>query len=313
MNIAAWEHPLIERAIAALSSPVPAFRADASYATLASAQAYCEAITRQASRTFHLAASLLPAAKRRAVHALYAFCRVTDDLIDRPGDPADIDLRFEHWRARAASPAPAAGDPVLMAWADAQTRFGIPIGLSVQLIEGVARDRAGAHYETFEHLTTYCYGVASTVGLMAMQIIGFDSPDALPHAIKLGVALQMTNILRDVGEDWRAGRVYLPRQELREYGLDVETLNTAVGSSAWRDFMRFQIARTRALYAESGRGLAYLTRDGRTAVAAASGLYSAILERIEANEFDVFGLRASVSAADKLRRLPGLWWRAQRL
>jgi phytoene synthase len=151
--------------------------------------------------------------------------------------------------------------------------------------------------------------VASTVGLMGMHIIGFSSMEAIPYAIKLGVALQMTNVLRDVGEDWRAGRVYLPSNELAEFGLAEADLAAGKVDERWRALMRFQIARNRRLYAEAWPGIALLDRDGRSAVAAAGEFYRAILADIEAHDYDVFSRRAHVSGWGKLRRLPSIWWR----
>jgi len=153
--------------------------------------------------------------------------------------------------------------------------------------------------------------VASTVGLMSMHILGFTGEEAIPYAVKLGVALQITNILRDVGEDWRAGRVYLPAEELAAYGLSEEDVAAGRVDDRWRKFMRFQIDRNRRLYAEAWPGVPMLSKDGRLAVTAAADFYRAILGDIEAHDYDVFHRRAHVSSWGKLRRLPGLWWRCR--
>ena len=164
-------------------------------------------------------------------------------------------------------------------------------------------------YQTFEDVAAYAYGVASTVGLMSMHIIGFSGRQAIPYAIRLGIALQVTNILRDVAEDWEMGRLYLPLDELAEYGLDEGDIAAGQTTERWRSFMRFQIARNRLLYAEAWDGIAMLNRDGRLAVAAAGELYRAILDDIEAHDYDVFHRRAHVGAFGKLGKLPGIWWR----
>jgi len=271
------------------------------------AYTYCEALTATHSRSFHLASSLLPPDKRRAVHALYAFCRVTDNIVDCPhGDPQ---AALAAWRIRALSPAPPADDLIATAWADTRRRYQIPHRYMQQLIEGVGRDLNQKRYATFEELTAYAYGVASTVGLMSMHIVGFSSPAAIPYAIKLGVALQITNILRDVGEDWRMGRLYLPLQELAAYELSEADMARGQVDRRWRAFMRFQIARARRLYAEAWPGIALLNQDGRFAIAAAGEFYRAILDDIEAHDYDVFSRRAHLSAWRKLGRLPGIWWR----
>jgi phytoene synthase len=303
-----WEQALLARAheawhTVAAASPRPPADSD----LLDRAYARCDVITALHSRSFYLATRLLSADKRRAVHALYAFCRVSDDIVDCL--PNDVQRTLAAWRARALAPEPSRSDLVAVAWADARQRYAIPIRFAEQLIEGVARDLYPARYDSFKELATYAYGVASTVGLMSMHIIGFSGPEAVPYAIKLGVALQVTNILRDVREDWNAGRVYLPAQELARFGLTEADLAVGKVDDRWRAFMRFQIDRNRRLYAEAWPGIALLDRDGRLAVAAAAELYRAILDDIEAHDYDVFSRRAHVTGWGKMRRLPGIWWR----
>jgi 15-cis-phytoene synthase len=312
-----WEHRLLAWANEGLENHTPSERSAAGLSLavtpirLEQAYAHCEALTRTHSRTFHLASGLLPAAKRRAVRALYAFCRVTDDLVDRTS--GDVHAALHAWRSRALADEPPAGDPVALAWADTRARYNIPRRYAEQLIDGVARDLAATRYATFNDLAGYCYGVASTVGLMAMHIIGFAGPEAIPYAVKLGIALQLTNILRDVGEDWRAGRLYLPQSELADFGLAEADIDWGRTDDRWQAFLRFQIARTRQLYREALPGIALLHPDGRFAIAAAAELYRAILEDIEAHGGDVFHRRAHVTQWGKLRRLPGIWLRTAAL
>lgn len=270
----------------------------------------CAAVTRNNSRTFYLASSLLPRTKRDAVRALYALCRVSDNIVDHAsGDAAE---ELEAWRGRVRTPHPT-DDPVLIAWADTRERFNIPPGYVDQLIDGVERDLSQNRYQTFSELTEYAYGVASTVGLMAMHIIGFHGEEAVPYAVRLGVALQMTNILRDVAEDWRSGRVYLPQEELSEFGLTEQDIADGQVSDRWRRFMRFQVQRNRSLYEESWRGLELLDTEGRFAIAAAGKLYYAILHDIEQHDFDVFSRRAYVGTFGKLARLPRIWRLSRRV
>lgn len=307
-----WEHRLIDLAYEALHShEAPRPRVSARAAELQAAYAHCAALTAHHSKTFNTASGLLPEEKRRAVRALYAFCRVTDDIIDSPDDAFDRALALEEWEQTVFGPEHAGGDPVALAWADARAAFRIPASYAQQLTEGCARDLHQTRYATFEELAEYAYGVASTVGLMSMHIIGFSGPEAIPYAVKLGVALQISNILRDVGEDMANGRIYLPQDELAAYGLTDADLAAGEVTDAWRDFMRFQIARNRQLYAEAWPGIGMLAPDGRFAIAAAAELYQAILTDIEAHDYNVFTRRARVSTLGKLRRLPGIWWRSR--
>jgi 15-cis-phytoene synthase len=278
---------------------------------LRAAYLHCEDMTRLHSKTFYLASGLLPLEKRNAVRALYAFCRVTDDLVDRPSNESDTLERLTQWKQIVTEGHSSASDPVALAWADAQARFHIPAGYAEQLINGVARDLQQKRYATFADLAEYSYGVASTVGLMAMHIIGFHSVEAVPYAVKLGVALQLTNILRDVHEDWKAGRLYLPQDELQAFDLTEEDIAAQICDDRWKAFMHFQVQRTRQLYDESRAGIALLRTDGRFAIAAAADLYRGILDNIEQHDGNIYNRRASVSTIGKLRRLPLIWWRAQ--
>jgi phytoene synthase len=309
-NLRTWEHTLLSLAHEAGDALVPATaRASCDAKTLERAYRQCEAVTATCSRSFCLATSLLPASKRRAVRALYAFCRTTDDLVDNRATNAVVALAA--WRKKALAPHPGTGDPVLAAWTDARLRYRIPLSYVRQFMDGVARDLHQTRYATFDELAAYAYGVASTVGLMSMHIIGCTDSAAVLYAIKLGVALQLTNILRDVKEDWQRGRLYLPLEELAAYGLTEADIAAGQVDDRWRAFMRFQIARARRLYAEAAHGIALLKPDGRFAVTAAAELYCAILQDIETHDYDVFSRRAHVSAWQKLRRLPGIWWRSR--
>jgi len=303
-----WENRLLRLATEACpaSSAWPLPKLDA--ARLGCAYAACEAVTAVNSRSFHFASALMPGSKRRAMRALYAVCRISDDLVD--GCQGEIALQA--WRGQVLAPVPDPQDPVLLAWADTRQRYAIPRRLVEQLLDGVAQDLRPPAVTTFDDLAAYAYGVASTVGLMSMHIIGYSGAEALPYAVKLGVALQVTNILRDIGEDWRAGRVYLPQTELFRFGLYERDLADGQVDHRWRAFMRFQIERNRRLYAEAWPGIGRLHPDGRLAVAAAADLYREILADIEAHDYDVFNRRAHVSTAAKLRRLPGIWWRSRR-
>lgn len=301
-----WEQPLLRLALEAIQGQA----ARPTYAAvdrdlLRRAYAHAEAVTATHSRSFSIASRLLPSPKRKGVRALYAFCRTTDDLVDRPTqDPA---LALRRWRSHLPATGATPEDLVAIAWADTSQRFAIPPGLAAQLIDGVTQDLEVHRYRDFEALAHYCYGVASTVGLMSMHIIGYASDEAIPYAVKLGVALQLTNILRDIGEDYRIGRLYLPQDELAEFGLGETFFSRPSVTEAWRECMRFQLARARRLYADAWPGIRLLAPDGRFAIQAAASLYRGILDEIERNNYDVFQRRAYVPAARRARVLSGLW------
>lgn len=308
LTIHSWEYQLLTLAQEAWQSLRTAQREPIhNQSLLQRAFRHCESITAAHSRSFHLASGLLPFDKRRATRALYAFCRTSDDIVDRP--QADPERALRDWRRRALADHPAEDDLVAVAWLDTVARYRIPHRYAEQLVSGVARDLHQVRYGTFEDLARYAYGVASTVGLMSMHIIGFAGAEAVPSAIKMGVALQLTNILRDVAEDLRAGRVYLPQEDLAAFGLSEDDLAARRVDDRWRAFMRFQIERNRRLYAEAWPGIALLDKDGRFAIAAAAELYRGILDDIEAHDYDVFTRRAHVSTTGKLHALTRLWLR----
>jgi phytoene synthase len=298
-----WETALLSLAYEAHQSHAHGDEIKLDAPQLEEAYALCNGLTLANSRSFHMASALLPQEKRKAVRALYAFCRVTDDIVDN-ADSEDGGLAaLEAWRQRTMLGSPPADDLVAVAWADARH--------AEQLLDGVARDTVQTRYSTFDDLAAYSYGVASTVGLMSMHIIGYQGAEAIPYAIKLGVALQLTNILRDVGEDWRRGRVYLPQEELAAFGIHEEEIGEGKISPRWRDFMRFQIARNRRLYDEAHDGIALLNADGRFAIGAAAGLYRGILTNIERHNYDNLSRRAYVNAGRKVGMLPGIWFRSR--
>jgi 15-cis-phytoene synthase len=276
----------------------------------------CTNVIREHSKSFYFSARLLPHGKRHGIMALYAFCRLSDDLVDEAD--AGVDINTARWQAEQAlsewartnrSPGTGATDPVVVAWADTRSRCLIPEGLADDLIEGVRMDLTIDRYDTWNELWLYCYRVASTVGLMSMYITGADTMDAVPYAVQLGVALQLTNILRDVGEDARAGRIYLPREDMARFGYTEEMLLSGTINRQYMDLMQFEIARAHALYDAARPGIAMLPADSRMAVATAATVYRGILHKIAQNNYDVFVRRAHLSATEKIRALPALWWK----
>ena len=230
-------------------------------------------------------------------------------MIDRP-QPATVKA-FAEWRAASRRSADNQTDPVMMAWTSVRERYDVPQQYIEELIDGCEMDRTIVRYATWEALTRYCYCVASTVGLVAVRIIGLthgaDACAATALAIELGIALQLTNILRDVGEDLARGRVYLPQEDLEHFGLCDADLARGEVDARFRALMDFEIARANALYEHSLPGIQQLNADGRLAVGAAGMLYRGILGEVVRNDYDVFGKRAHLTASGKLRRLPGIY------
>jgi phytoene synthase len=266
-----------------------------------------EEVIRSHSKTFFFATALLPAETRRAIRSLYAFCRASDDLVDcAHTTPADLDA----WRAEVDLPSARQRNPLLYTWASVREQYAVDRCYERDLLDGIAMDLNFRPYRTWEELKEYCYRVASTVGLLSMPIIGcapgvaFER--AAPYAIKLGQALQLTNILRDVGEDARRGRVYFPQEDLDRFGLTQAEILGGVFDPRFVNLMKFEIERARRLYRESLPGITLLSAAARPAVGAAALLYRAILDEIERIDYRVDLHRAHTSGWSKLALLPAI-------
>jgi phytoene synthase len=287
--------------------------------SLEDAYELCRQITAKFSKTFYLGTLLMPEAKRRAIWAIYVWCRRTDELVDGPRAALTTPETLDQWEKQLESIF--AGHPaedVDVALVDTLERFTIDIQPFRDMIAGQRMDLYRSRYETFEELNLYCYRVAGTVGLMSTAVMGVDSitrtapwdqyqeKTYLPvdEAIALGVANQLTNILRDVGEDARRGRIYIPLEELALFNYTEADLFDGVVDERWCELMRFQIQRARKFYATAEQGISYLSPDARFPVWAALMLYRGILNVIERNQYDVFRKRAYVSGPLKLAYLP---------
>ena len=262
----------------------------------------CMAITRAHARTFFLASRWLPPSRRRAIHATYAFCRIADDIADHSSDPAASASALDAWERQLEVPT----HPVAVAFAAARAQYGVPVMPARDLLAGVRMDLGPCRFATWDELSRYCYHVAGTVGLMVAPILGCQDEEALPHAVELGIAMQLTNILRDVGEDAHRGRLYLPLDELAAFGCDPEAVLHGHPGDQFRDLLAMQVARARGLYADARRGFPALSPAGQLTTLAAGELYARILTSIEERDYDVFGARAFVSNGRKLRALPGV-------
>lgn len=252
--------------------------------------------TARGSKSFYFATRFFPRRMAEDAWAVYWFCRTTDDLVDEAEAPPDLDA----WSSslRTALDGHVTGIDVIDHFAATARRCAIPAEYALDLIEGVRMDLTISRYETFDDLRLYCYRVASTVGLMMMHVTGFDGA---PHrqAIDLGIAMQLTNILRDVGEDLARGRVYLPLEDLRRFGYSEFDLIHRRRNKAFRRLMEFQVDRAQQLYASGLAGLPALHPRGRFAVELAARVYSRLLPRIAGSGFDVFNRRAVVPRSEK--------------
>ncbi len=279
---------------------------------------HCEAITRAHARTFALASSFLPARKRRGAYAVYAFCRLADDIVDRSAERDKSLLTAELDLYRAGVAEALAGRPegpiFRELWRCVQD-FHVPADVLEELLNGVACDLQPAHYATWAELTGYCEGVASSVGSMCTYIFGVRGDEevrerAVRYARTLGVAMQLTNILRDVGEDAARGRCYLPDADLATFGLTAERVlhdPTLKDDPRWTQLMRHEIARARALYRAASPGIALLAPDAQRCARACADGYAAILGAIEGNRYDSFSVRARVGNFARAGLLWTVW------
>ena len=272
----------------------------------------CRAITARHARSFHFASFALPRARKDAACAIYAFCRTADDLIDEPGAGAGsaeatarLDRLFEEamaGRMQGAGPA----------FAATVRAYGLEKAPFLELMEGVRRDTGRVRIATWEELRDYCWHVASVVGLMMAPVLGLRDPRGRSHAEALGIAMQLTNILRDVREDLERDRIYLPAEELRRFGVEEPDLARPDPSPALIDLLRFQIARAREFYREAEPGIGLLADDGsQLTVWLMRHVYAGILEEIERAGYAVGRGRVHTSFARKLG-LAVRAWRAHR-
>jgi 15-cis-phytoene synthase len=274
----------------------------------------CGRIARRHGKTYAMAARLLSPEQRRHVHAVYAFCRVGDDIVDEAGDHGVDEIReaLEAFGGRFAHDL-AAGEsdhPVLAAVVHTARALNIDPGCFDRFLSSMAMDLDTTTYATWDDLAAYMDGSAAVIGEMMLPVLRPHSSAAFGPARDLGVAFQLTNFLRDVGEDLDRGRVYLPQEDLARFGADPAERRAG---AEWRRLMRFEVARTRRIYASADRGVALLPSRSARCVHTARVLYSRILDRIERADYDIFSARARVPGPEKLavaarsltRRAPG--------
>ena len=269
-------------------------------------------LTRKSRSNFFYAFLCLPRPQREALYAVYAFCRIVDDAVDlgqeRDGQRRELmGWREEIARVYGGTPAHPAGERLQAAI----RAFPIPRAVLEEIIAGVEMDLDKTRYETFEELYPYCYRVASAVGLACIEIFGYRDPRARDYAVNLGIALQLTNILRDVQVDARAGRVYLPQEDLRRFDVSAEDLAAGRYTPRFVELMTAEAARAREYYKEAWAALPAADAPSLFAAEIMGRTYWALLQALEARRFQVFGTRVSLPAHRKLAIALGCWMRAR--
>ena len=292
--------------------PLAALNLEAAYES-------CRQETATWAKTFYLGTLLLPPEKRRAIWAIYVWCRRTDELMDSEEAQArpvsELAERLDRWEAKTrALFEGTVADDLDAVMVDTLERFPQSIQPYLDMIEGQRMDLTWTRYPTFKDLRLYCYRVAGTVGLMTEGVMGIDQayttapwshvPNTSDAAVALGIANQLTNILRDVGEDRGRGRIYLPQEDLERFGYSEEDLMAGRLNDAWRALMAFQLERAREWFACSEAGVRWLSADARWPVWTSLRLYRGILDVIEQLDYDVFQNRAYVGRLGKMLELP---------
>ena len=287
--------------------------------SLDNAYEICRQETAKWAKTFYLGTLLLPPIKRRAIWAIYVWCRRTDELMDSPEamqrPVSELAERLDEWEERTkAFFSGRIQDELDAVMADTLTRFPQSIQPYLDMIEGQRMDLNKTRYSTFKELQLYCYRVAGTVGLMTQGVMGVDpayttapwsnAPDPSDAAIALGIANQLTNILRDVGEDRGRGRIYIPQEDLQRFNYSESDLMAGVINQQWKELMAFQLERAREWFDRSEAGVRWLSADARWPVWTSLRLYRGILNAIERLDYDVFNNRAYVNRWIKLIELP---------
>jgi phytoene synthase len=275
------------------------------------AERYCSEMARREAKNFYWGFISLPYEQRMAIYALYDFARQVDDEVDGAPRPDQIPARLRAQRERisACVRAEVSEDPVARVLARAIRRYAIPESELHELIDGVERDCTQARYATWEELRGYCRLVASVVGRMCVRIFGFNDPCALERADDLGLALQLTNILRDVREDAQMGRIYLPLEDLQRFGVTEDALLRLEPGAGWEPLVAFEVARARELFKSGYQVLRYIPRRPAACVQTMAGIYGRLLEKIARDpSFPLHG-RAALSKGEKLQVMLGSWLR----
>jgi phytoene synthase len=264
-----------------------------------------ESITKQFGTSYYFATRFLPADIRQATYALYSFFRIPDEIVDNSnhGREEEILLELEDWVQmwHKAYAGEITIYPILNLTAKVMKQYNIPYQYSLDFLQAMKQDVYTRRYNTYEDLQGYMYGSASVVGLMMSYVIGFNSEKALEYAPYLGEAMQLTNFIRDIGEDYRdRGRIYFPKEDMDSYKVTESDIENNRITANFINLIEFEIKRARNLYRKSDQGMKYLNKRGRFAVIMASRMYEAILDKVEQNNYNVLTKRARTSKTEKI-------------
>jgi len=262
---------------------------------------YCEDKARQSGSSFYYSFRFLPQDKRRAITALYAFCREVDDVVDECSDPGVARTTLNWWRSEvAAIYGGTPQHPVCRALVPLVQQFGLPQEHLLEIVDGMEMDLDRQSYPDFKSLQLYCYRVASVVGLLAAEIFGYSDRKTLKYAHDLGIAFQLTNIIRDVGEDARRGRIYLPQDELQQFGVNPSDILNARETENFQKLMQYQIERARRFYRQAFEELPAVDRKAQRTGLIMAAIYQATLDAVVATGCHVLRERVSLGTGHKL-------------
>lgn len=266
-------------------------------------------ISKKSKSSFYYAFSLLPAPKRDAMNTIYAFCRKTDDIVDEGTESNEQkSVELSKWRSELEKAIKKESEHSLLnKTADTINQFGIPIEHFYELIKGMEMDLERSRYNTFDELYSYCYRVASTVGLMCIEIFGYKHSSAHGFALNLGIALQLTNIIRDVAKDAKYNRIYIPLDEIKRFNYSEEDLLSSKYNEQFTDLMEFQAKRAREYFDKASAMLNSEDRASMFAARAMQIIYNRILEKIIKAKYDVFSKDISISKIEKIGIALGVW------
>ncbi|MBS3068824.1 squalene/phytoene synthase family protein [Candidatus Micrarchaeota archaeon] len=266
---------------------------------LKKAYSYCHDVTKRCDTNFYLGFQFLPADKRNAVYASYAFCRYADDIVDE-NNGMGVPALLAKWESDLHNAYKnKAAHPIMVALADAVHRYNIPKAPYLGLIKGCKMDLMISRYKNFGELLRYCELVATTISSISLHIFGCSNPNAKKYGRYLSIALQLTNIMRDVGEDAKKGRIYIPLEELERFGYTESELLRGVMNSSYYKLMKFQARRARSYYKKAFFGMKNFTDDSRFATIVMGGVYHEVLQKIERRNFNVYGEKVHLGALEK--------------